>query len=78
MSKELQERLEDARCGGNPGDIEAAVWAIADSKISELRKEMSSLLRDILNADGYEAGYHSNLDDELKGRILNFIGEKKC
>jgi hypothetical protein len=78
MSKEeLQERLEDARGGGNPGDIEAAVWAIADSEISELRKEMSSLLRDILNADGYEAGYHSNLGDELKGRILTFIGEKK-
>ena len=77
MSKELQERLEDARGGGNTGDIEAAVWAIADSEIFELRKEMSSLLRDILNADGYEAGYHSNLDDELKGRILNFIGEKK-
>jgi DnaJ-class molecular chaperone len=51
--EELHERLENARGGGNPGDIEDAIWAIAEAEKAEVTEAAKCVIATAFgNTDG--------------------------
>ena len=57
--EELYEQLEDARGGGNPGDIESAVWAIAEREKQEIREAAECVVATAFgNTDGLSVQSH--------------------
>ena len=57
--EELYDQLEDARGGGNPGDIEAAVWAIAKHERNEIEEAARCVIATAFgNTDGLSMKDH--------------------
>ena len=57
--EELYDQLEDANGGGNPGDIEAAVWAIAKHERNEIEEAARCVIATAFgNTDGLSMKDH--------------------